>query len=167
MAAAGRPRYALLGAPRARPAATLTPLAGTQAQAGPARLQSAQHRSEHRVAAEVIVVVQVLVAERDAEHGLADQGTDIMNDTTSHAPVGEADGEPVHPVDRPSAVPSSSAPASEVIAPPTKSANRSWRSRRAKNMDSGLHCVCIGGVALSVCLHSHFRLFQTPMHLLS
>jgi hypothetical protein len=31
MAAAGRPRYALLGAPRGRPAPTVTPLAGTQA----------------------------------------------------------------------------------------------------------------------------------------
>src|ERR687891_1279558 len=43
-----------------------------------------------------------------------------------------------------SVAPSSSAPASEVIAPPPKSATKSRRSSRANSIGSALHSVCIG-----------------------
>ena len=36
-------------------------------------LQPAEHGAEHRIAAQIVVVAQVLVAERDAEHPLPDE----------------------------------------------------------------------------------------------
>ncbi len=46
------------------------------------------------------MVVQILVAQRDAEHPLADQGADVMNDAPCRPAIREAGGEPVDQVDR-------------------------------------------------------------------
>ena len=48
----------------------------------------------------LIVVVQVFIAQRDAEHPLADQGLDRVFEQPRIAPVGETGG---HPTDQPEA----------------------------------------------------------------
>jgi hypothetical protein len=52
-----------------------------------------QHR-HHRVVAKRVVIVQVLVAERDAEHTLADERGDRMLDEPRVSRVAEASSEP-------------------------------------------------------------------------
>ena len=144
-------------------------LAGQRRAPRPARLQPAENRPEHRIATQIVVVVQILVAEGDAEHPLADQRADVVNDAPRRPPVGKAGGEPVDQLDRLVGRAQQQRPGGpRLIAPPPKSATRSRRSRRAKSIDSGLHCVRIGGspdIGPSVCSHSHSRRFQTPMHL--
>ena len=76
-------------------------LAGERRQAGPLRLQLPELDAEHRVAAQVIVVDQVLVAERDAEHPLADQRGQLVSDAPGRTPVAEKAGEALHQPDRP------------------------------------------------------------------
>ena len=68
-------------------------LAGQRRAVGAARFQLAGEHGQHRVVAESVVVDEVLVAERDAEHPLADQGGDLVLDPLRVAGVGEAGGE--------------------------------------------------------------------------
>jgi hypothetical protein len=46
------------------------------------------------------VVVQVLVAERNAEHALADQGADVVNDPVRCPAIRKAGSESVDQIDR-------------------------------------------------------------------
>ncbi len=55
----------------------------------------------HRVMAELIVVDQVFIAERQSEHPLADQGLDLVLDQLWAARVAEAGGEAIDEADRP------------------------------------------------------------------
>ena len=55
----------------------------------------------HRVMAQVIVIVEVLIAERQSEHPLADQRLDLVLDQVPAARVAEAGGEPIDETDRP------------------------------------------------------------------
>ena len=48
-------------------------LAGQRRAVLAARLELADQRRHHRIVAQMIVIVEVLVAERQAEHALADQ----------------------------------------------------------------------------------------------
>ena len=64
------------------------------------RLEPSEHGAEHRVAAQVVMVDQVLVAERDGEHALADQRRQRVA-AGRIAAVGEAGGEAVDEPDRP------------------------------------------------------------------
>ena len=54
----------------------------------------------HRVMAELIVVDQVFIAERQSEHPLADQGLDLVLDQLWPTRVAEAGGEPIDDTDR-------------------------------------------------------------------
>ena len=64
-------------------------------------LELAGERRQHRVVAQLIVVDQVLVAERDAEHPLRHHRLDRVLDLRLGAAIGEAGGEPRHQADRP------------------------------------------------------------------
>ena len=55
-------------------------LAGERGTTGPARLQLGSEDGQHRVVPQLVVVDQVLVAERDAEHPLTDQGGHLVLD---------------------------------------------------------------------------------------
>src|SRR5918994_3557837 len=63
----------------------------------------------------------------------------------SRASVKQAAKRRTSPMDR-SVAPSSRAPASEVIAPPSKPATTARPSTGAKSNSAGLHSVCIGGL---------------------
>jgi hypothetical protein len=68
-------------------------LAGQRGAGGTARCQLAGENGQCRVAPQLVVVDQVLVAECDAEHPLADQGGDRVLDPIRIAGIGEADCE--------------------------------------------------------------------------
>ena len=73
-------------------------LAGDRRAAlAPRRELAGQHR-HHRVVTEFVVIVQVLVAEGDAEHALADEGRDRVLDQPRVPRVAEASGEPANQI---------------------------------------------------------------------
>jgi hypothetical protein len=63
--------------------------------------QLAGQRREHRVVPQVIVVDQILVPERDAEHPLRHHGPDAVLDLRLGTAVGKTGGEPPDQTDRP------------------------------------------------------------------
>ena len=109
-------------------------------------LELADHGRQQRVAAQVIVVDEILVAQRQGEHPLGDQARHAVLDPVRLAVViGEAGGELAGQADRPVVAPSSSAPASEVIVPPSNPATTARPSTAWKLDRSALHSVGIGG----------------------
>ena len=76
-------------------------LAGQRRAAGATGGELAHGRGQHRVVAQLIVVDQILVAQRQAEHALADQGGEAVLDLVRRAVIGEAGGEPPDQADRP------------------------------------------------------------------
>jgi hypothetical protein len=76
--------------------------------------------------AQLIVIDQVFVPERDSENPLRHHSCDRVLDLDPGTTVVEADGEPLHQADRPIVAPSNNAPASEVASPPSKAAT-AWR----------------------------------------
>jgi hypothetical protein len=94
----------LVIAARQRPA-QLKPVQRRLARHGSAILspgfELAGEDRHHRVMAELIVVVEVLVAERQSEHPLADQRLDLVLDQLRAAKVMETGGEAIDEADRP------------------------------------------------------------------
>jgi hypothetical protein len=76
-------------------------LAGRRCAAPVPCLEPAERHPEHRVVAQPVVVDQVLVAERDAEHPLPDQRRDVVDHPIHRPPVGEAGREALDEPDRP------------------------------------------------------------------
>ena len=66
-----------------------------------ARFQLAGEDRHHRVMAQLIVIDQVLIAERQSEHPLADQRLDLVLDQLLAARVPKAGGKPIDDTDRP------------------------------------------------------------------
>jgi hypothetical protein len=92
----------------------------------------------------VVMVVQVLIAKCDTDDALHHQGLDLVLNQFCRACIGEARGKPLgQPVAR-SVRPSSRAPASEVIAPPSKLATTRRPSTGGNSNRAGLHSVGIG-----------------------
>jgi hypothetical protein len=60
------------------------------------RVQLARQHRECRILAQLIVIVEVLIAQRQAEDALSDQGRDLMLDVASLTPIDEAVGEAAH-----------------------------------------------------------------------
>ena len=77
----------------------LLPASG--AQSWRLAVELAGERRQHRVVAQLVVVDQVLVAERDAEHPLRHHRLDRVLDLRLDATVVEAGREPRHQADRP------------------------------------------------------------------
>jgi hypothetical protein len=69
-------------------------LARQRGTAGAVRLQLAGEDGQHRIVPQVVVVDEVLIAERDPEHPLADQGGQPMLDAVRVVGVAEARREP-------------------------------------------------------------------------
>ena len=67
------------------------PATGAQSRAG---LELASQHPQHRVVAKVIVVVEVLIAQRDAEHALRDERGDRVLDKPRVPSVAEASRKP-------------------------------------------------------------------------
>lgn len=76
-------------------------LAGERCAIRPACGELAGDRRQHGVVAQGIVVDQVLVAQRQGEHPLADQPRQGVLDLVRRAMVDEAGREPPHQADRP------------------------------------------------------------------
>jgi hypothetical protein len=97
-----------------------------------AALQPTENGTEHRIAAQVVVVDQVLVAEHDAKHTRADHGEHVGHDAHGHTlSVKQAVNRSTSLIAL-SVAPSSRAPAFEVIVPPPRPATRSRRPRPAR-----------------------------------
>ena len=60
----------------------------------PPRRGSARHRLQRRVPAQILVVVQILIAQRQPVEALQDQGLDIVNHQLGPPVVGETGGYP-------------------------------------------------------------------------
>ena len=67
----------------------------------PARLQPAQKRARNGIAAQLVMVHKVLVAQRDPEHTLAHQRRHIVHNTIRRATVRKAARKPIHKPYRP------------------------------------------------------------------
>ena len=65
----------------------------------PRRKLAGQHR-HHRIMAQLVVIVEVLIAERDPEHPLADQRRDLVLDQFRAPLVVKARRKPIHQSDR-------------------------------------------------------------------
>ena len=76
-------------------------LAGQRSTVLALGLELAGERRQHRVVAQLIVIDQVLVAKRDAEHPLRHHGLDRVLDLRQRPAVDEAGGEPPDQTDRP------------------------------------------------------------------
>jgi hypothetical protein len=79
---------------------SISPTAPADASAS-ARRQLAREHGQNRIVPQLIVVVQVFVAQRQPEHALADQRLDPVLDVRRRALVGEAAGKARHQPDRP------------------------------------------------------------------
>ena len=129
----------------------------------PGRQLAGQHRHQ-RIVAQFIVVVEVLVAERNAEHALADQSAHRVLDQLLAAVVAKAGRKSIHQTDRSVGRPSSSAPASDVIKPPSKAASTTRPPTVPKSNRSALHSVGIGALLdqPKVLLAKELSLIRSP-----
>ena len=75
-------------------------LPASAAQSDRARLELAQQRTEHRVVPQLLVIVQVLITQRDPEHALPHHRPDRVLDQISSPLVDEAVGQPIDQPDR-------------------------------------------------------------------
>ena len=75
-------------------------LAGNRRAVLAAGCQLARQHRHHRVVAQLVVVIEVLIAKRDPEHPLRQQGHDLMLDQMLSACVVEARGKPLRQLDR-------------------------------------------------------------------
>ena len=132
------------------------------------RLEPAERHPEHRVVAQPVVVDQVLVAERDAEHPLPDQRRDVVDHPLRSPAVAEAGREALHEPDRPVGRPEQE-PARvrgdrtaleiryhRTAVDPCES--HRLRATLCRHRGALLH----GPKSLS---QKHFAVFRTPMHL--
>jgi hypothetical protein len=66
-----------------------------------ARFKLAGQYRHHRIATQLVVIVEVLVAQRNPEHPLTHQGRNAMFDQFRPAIISEARGQPINQSDRP------------------------------------------------------------------
>ena len=132
------------------------------------RLEPAEHGAEHRVAAQVVMVDQVLVAERDAEHALADQRRQLVRDPAGIAAVGEAGGEAVDEPDRPVGRAEQQRPGVRADRPAAEIRHqiaaiepcKQHRFRATLRLHRGCSCSRVKSL-----LQKHFPTIRPPMHL--
>jgi hypothetical protein len=104
----------------------------------------ADQNRQHRIVPQFVVVIEVFITQRDADNPLQHHRAHFMLHQFWNPRIGEAASKSFGQPDRPSVSPSSSAPASEVIAPPSKAAT-TWRPSTGANSNTvGLHSVGTG-----------------------
>ena len=87
-------------APEGGPGAPPPPIAQRALEVVAALLQAAQHRAQQRILAQRVVIVQILVAQRQAEDALTHQRLHLVHDVGGVAVVGEAGRHPAEQPDR-------------------------------------------------------------------
>ena len=117
-----------------------------------------QHRHQ-RVVTKLVMIVQVLVAERDAEHALPDERGDRVLHEPRVSGVAETSRKPPNQISLRSAAPRSRPPASEVSAPPSNAATTGRPSTCPNTLGSALHSVCIGPLLRTGSSRSHKTTF--------
>ncbi len=125
-------------------------LAGNRRTVRPLRLELAQQHRQQRVVPQMVVIVEVLVAQRQAKHPLADQRVEPgarsardRDDPRSTAQTARSVRSP--DPSRPAADP----PASDVIIPPSNDASTRRPSTGANPNKSAIHSVRIGALPLA------------------
>src|SRR5215216_7937474 len=108
------------------------------------RFQLARQHRHDRVVPQIVMVADVFVAQRNPEHPLRNERRNKVLDQFRFAPVNEACSKALNQPDRTIRLPNSSAPASDVIAPPSNPAPTARRSTGANSNSSALHSVGIG-----------------------
>ena len=95
--------------------------------------------------AQLIMIVQILVPESDAENALRNQRANIVLDEIWTALIVKASSKALNQPDHPGRlIPATTLLASLLTAPPSNAAT-TWRdSTRANAWLFALHCVCIG-----------------------
>src|SRR3954453_15739722 len=118
--------------------------------------------------ADLVMVVEVFISQRNADNPLHHQRLDrVLGVSGMRLSLKQAARRPVRPSTR-SVAPSSNAPASLVMAPPSKDTTTGRPSAGANANRFGLHCVGIGDF---LCLNvkplsqKNFRSIRAPMHL--
>src|SRR5215216_2838318 len=114
------------------------------AQLKPLECQLARQHRHDRVVPQIVMVADVFVAQRNPEHPLRNERRNKVLDQFRFAPVNEACSKALNQPDRTIVAPNSSAPASDVIAPPSNPATTARRSTGANSNSSALHSVGIG-----------------------
>ena len=143
-------------------------LAGERRAAAVPRLEPAERHPEHRIVAQPVVVDQVLVAERDAEHPLPDQCRHLVHHPFRRPTVGEAGREALDEPDRPVGRPEQQPAGVRGDRTPIEirhhraaiDACKSHRLRATLCRHRG--ALLRGPKSL---LQKHFPTFRTPMHL--
>ena len=132
------------------------------------RLEPAERHPEHRVVAQPVVVDQVLVAERDAEHPLPDQRRHLVDHPIRRPAIGEAGREaldqPDRPVGRPEQQPAGvrGDRAAIEIRHHSAASNPCESHRLRATLCRHRGTLLLGPKSL---LQKHFAAFRTPMHL--
>ena len=75
--------------------------AGERGTVGTPRFQFADQGRQHRVVAQLVMVDQILIPQRDAANALREHGFDAMLDQLLDAPISEAPRQAPHQADRP------------------------------------------------------------------
>ena len=133
------------------------------------RLEPAEHGAERRVAAQVVVVDQILVAERDGEHPLADQRRQLVGDPAGIAAVAKAGREAVNEPDRPVGRAEQQRPGVRGDRPAAEIRHqiaaiepcKQHRLRATLRLHRGCSCSRVKSL-----LQKHFPTIKPPMHLL-
>jgi hypothetical protein len=91
-----------------------------------------------------VMIVEILVAQRDAEHALPDHRGDRVLHEPLVSRVAETVCKPSNQIKVRSAAPNNRPPASDVSAPPSNSATTGRPSTHPNRLGFALHSVCIG-----------------------
>jgi hypothetical protein len=137
---------------------------------GPPSFQLAVQDRHHWVVAQLIVVVQILVTQRNAEDALANQRADLMLDQLRAAVVGEAGSKPIHQANRPVRRSQQQRTRVRRYPPPIERCHHGATRNRCKFKQRRVTlCRHRGTPPLQKKSFSqkNFRRFGTPMHLLA
>jgi hypothetical protein len=119
-------------------------LAAERRTAGTARLQPFREQRQDGIETQLVVVGDVLIAEREANDPLADQGAQRMHHSAPIAPVNEARRDPIDQPDRPIRLPQQQRPGVRRHRTPVE---RGDHAPAIKPFEIGcpeIHCVGIG-----------------------
>ena len=119
-------------------------LAGQRRAVRPPRRELAGQHRQHRIVPQLIVVDQVLVAQRDAEHPLATSVATSCSISPGIAPIREAGGEPLDQPDRPVGRAQQQRAGIRGDRPAVERRHHRRPSTGAKSNRSALHSVGIG-----------------------
>ena len=121
------------------------------------RLRTAQNRTENRVAAQLVMVHDVLAVQRGPEHPLAQRRRCIVHNPIRRATVRRTIRKPIHQTDRPVRRPQKQRAGVRGHRPAPKSATTPRPFSRADRVAVGLRSVRVGGFLCKWATRCHKR----------